>query len=348
MEGLCNELEDPMSALRMFADRFSPDLVQTLCQQTEMLPGDLMFNPFEECIPLLQSWLKYRGIVGTDGWDRADLATVASKDMFMRRNRPSFKDFLTFSPGNATDNFLAQWLSWYGLGSATIKPRKWWEQLTSTTQAMIPSARKKNKKKITNARRGFGVLLENRRSMDQAYKFLQCIGLYLAFEDRAVVPAQKKKIRQQMEQTSKKVSMAGNMDVKQAFAFLLRASAVAVPIVWNKSQNIVKFATDDMSTKMLTMRAVGEKAAQQIQANAAKSGVPILTNFAGDKLARVLEIKNTKLVSKVGTEFIKAFASKQGFTPYVIDALISSQMKSNPIADAVIRNVLLPAIMGNK
>jgi len=188
------------------------------CQYDKLLGTTRqLFNPYAETADILVPWLHYRYTYPKTTWDRQYLADLASQDMRDHGNTPVFMDFTDFDPDKASRNFLAAWLSWYGVTTTDEKPQSWWAKLA---------------RKILSRRQpkeSGGNIFENLLKSEEEYYHLEalfvCIGSAVdVVPESAFLSVVKPALQKEA---------IDRFLYKQILAKFLGVSAIAVPLLVN-------------------------------------------------------------------------------------------------------------------
>jgi len=362
---VCDELNRPDGSL---SEYFS-DVYPNLCIE-DLKGSDMLFNPYKEKKKLLEDWLAYRGKAEISALSQPDLAKIAAIDMLDRKNVPSFQRFNTFKPKDTSTEFMAFWLSWFGISSVKEKNRKWWEALTLKTQKLN---RSKKKKSNPIDFKDFGELMRVNRERKIAIEFLQCSAMFLALvkisEDRqAGIDRKKDKDYDRTEETNLRSRSKKSTKVllKQTLAGLLGATAVVLPVIWDSRSGQVKFGKIPRGDKGGqgdqgdqgdqggsggqgggSGDNIGAETVRELLERTKKKGPDIIgqigINYAGKGIADLLELKNKKLPAKVATALKRDLEEATGLPRNVANVFVS-QIANGEISGPLARDILLPVI----
>jgi hypothetical protein len=185
MHSICKQLYVQDTPVNVFMNQIDADLVLSLCNSA-LPPSDLlMFNAENESPAFLRSWLSYRGVRPSPDDDL--LPAQTTHDMHVKRNSPPMVGFTDFDVREPSLEFLRVWLSWFGLGSDSEKPRAWWNARATEVQELRRSVEDHSGKHLQMQ---WSSLVDIQRQMDKVVNFVVCSGAALAKQDWVQPPEQ--------------------------------------------------------------------------------------------------------------------------------------------------------------
>ena len=286
----------------------------TCAASAYLAPGDVLFNPYAETSPLLRKWLKHRKVPFPKEWDHAPLAGASMEDMNTRGNDPSLSHFTTFTPNEASADFLICWLSWFGV-TATDPGNK--PELVRLVRKMLPLARRaKAKADVTTPPTAEFTEYMNRYlyasgRIQHTMLFFTCIHNFLQY---SLEPEQFQHLMGSVAQAS--LTARKTRDYKGILSYVLGASALALPIVFNGRQKLMSVATSGIGKK--TAAAV----VNLFSTDSVKmiAGTELVSQIA--KLMDQYDITDGKFVGKLGTATMIDMMRKNEFPIRVMRMLL--------------------------
>jgi len=249
----------------------------------EFAHGEIFFDPAKENRKLLKQWLTYRGI--STRVKNVNLANLSVADMKQNGNVPSFANFVDFDPKTASEDFLINWLSWYGLSSTRPRSKKWWEKLTRKTQKL----RKQLQKQTQNAPNVFRTFDDQTIQLEKIKLFMQSVSDFLD-----VLPRDQflSLVRLKPSPPPRSTSTPSS-SWKHILAKVLGVGFIAAPIVYNYRTKLHTFYTSSLGQKATQIKQLGTKTSSALlqvaatvmlragsQALSKKLGIPLLATLA--------------------------------------------------------------------
>ncbi len=134
--------------------------------------GVLPFDPQKENVQLLTQWLKFRNVC-VNSLSKDILVSQFVQNMKETRDPEALMDFQDFDASKVSQQFLVNYLSWFGITVTDDKPKAWWEK----------QARKIVHKNITkrssNIKNSFQVLIEQETKLIILQEKISLIQKYL-------------------------------------------------------------------------------------------------------------------------------------------------------------------------
>ena len=340
---VCAELGDLTSPLGAFARRWSPNLRTDLCPEAGGAPQeDVMFNPFDEEAPLLRAWLRYRGLPRglLDSLGQPELGKLAVDDMLQRFNVPAFKRFFDFVPAETSQQFLINWLSWYGIGPpSSVEQRSW---LELKTKQLIKLHRLEEPRETKPA---FEALAAARQQQAATTHLLRCASLYLSLHPEQQEAAAPSGPTTPVAPTLRDTQL---LNTRRLLAYFLGAAAVAAPLVVRATRK--RAQGDDVTTNTSTLL---DRTQRNLQGLVRKKGPMIgallAAGYAAPKVARALNVKNEGFVTAVSQSFVKdmflmAVSGGKVLPPNVIGSMLKATRLGKGLGTTALGEFVLPAL----
>lgn len=251
----------------------------------------LLFNPYQESVEVLNTWLRYRYIYpNQDLFDRDYIADVVRQDMEQYGNEPAFMDFSNFDPGSVSEDFLIKWLSWYGV-TGDSRANKGWYVLRATELLRL--------KRVQPSQHPFRDLLRLTKEGDTYRDWTQCASHALRDVPTYTYLPRLHRYAEEGNNTT--------LTKKQLLAKLLGGAAIAAPIIL-QYDNVA-------SLKDIKGRLQSAEMIKELQ----RVGGPFILSYAANKL------DPDAFTPKVRKAILRDIASDEPLPKNVIETLTDSE-----------------------
>ena len=287
-----------------------------------------MFDPSEETYTLLRDWCMYRHLpISTN---LSSMQKTVRQDLYEHHNYPSMKNFVCFQISDASDNFLINWLAWYGIKSDSSDCRLLSTRLLRNFALPVFSSVESNLQRLLDFE---DQLMNLTNLVVDIHLLLHQLPPSVLQKD---ISLEKKKVsKQQLLQDRRS---------KQFLAFLLGASTYAMTRIGNRFNSVQEVRATEQSPS-------GAGVVQPI--------IPVATVVPEQKENKILKgikrrtemlaipIVLTHLINKLGPSvpqkiqqaYFKDIQSKA----IVPTNLIATQL-DNSFISTIIREILLPSL----